>query len=54
MTAKDARPVDWWRARAWPARVRVRARMARHLKRADTNAEKSEVSPAKAKAKKAK
>jgi hypothetical protein len=41
---KDARPLDWWRAWAWPARVRVRERTARHLKRIDTNAEKTEVS----------
>lgn len=37
------RPVDWWRAGAWPARAVAETRVARRLKRIVTNAEKTEV-----------
>jgi hypothetical protein len=41
----DTRPVDWWRAGVWTTRAARETRAAKRLKRADTNAEKNEVSP---------
>lgn len=44
---KEMRPVDWWRAGVWITRAAREQRAVRRLKRVDTNAEKTEVSPTK-------
>lgn len=50
---KDMRPVDWWRAGVWITRAAREGRVAKRLKRIETNAEKTEVSAPKRARKKA-